>query len=193
MQNFLTLPCYLLIFLSLFPALLHFVFFNFYYIITEHSYLRTLSFYFKIYYLIKHLQKSPISKTEQTSPACFFVLHQKPNIHSCHFRKPNIYSYRFRLFHENHITHKKQLIKMKSKKHIKKRPSHEASSLIFVFNFAVSLLVVRATLDPHVHINWREIIRYQIALHPLNIFCRFCWRTINQTLIILIAPLYIDI
>ena len=142
MQNFLVFPCYLAYFISHIPALSHFVFFNFYYIITERFYLRILSFYFKIYYLIKHLQKSPISKTEQTSPARFFHPPKKPNVYSYHFRKPNVNSHHFRLFRKTH--HPKQCVK--------KRSLHETSSLIFVFNLTVqSTYSTRDSQSSHPH------------------------------------------
>ena len=133
MQNFLVFPCYLAYFISHIPALSHFVFFNFYYIITERFYLRILSFYFKIYYLIKHLQKSPISKTEQTSPLVFssppktehlLISGNQTSIH--------IISISFVKTH-----HPKQCIK--------KRPLPEASSLIFVLN--LTLQFIYNTLD----------------------------------------------
>ena len=99
-QNFLTLPCYQTHSISFIPALSHFVFFNFHYIITERFYLQTLSFYFKIYYLNKCLKKPNTSKNRTNSSISFFLLHQK-NRTSIHFRKPNVNSHHFRLFHKN--------------------------------------------------------------------------------------------
>lgn len=99
-QNFLTLPCYLLIFLSLFSALLHFVFFNFYYIITERFYLRTLSFYFKIYYKNKSSQKfSNIKKPNKFHHLVFSAFTKKPN-KPLYLKKP-IYSTTPTLFLKN--------------------------------------------------------------------------------------------
>ena len=143
MQNFLTLPCYLLIFLSLFPALLHFVFFNFYYIITERACLRTLYFYFKIYYLIKYIQKISNIKNRTNFSISFF--HPPPKTeHPIHviFINQTIYSYHFRLFRKTH--HPKQCVK--------KRSLHETSSLIFVFNLTVqSTYSTRDSQSSHPH------------------------------------------
>ena len=136
MQNFLTLPCYLLIFLSLFPALLYFVFFNFYYIITERSYLRTSSFYFKIYYLIKYVQKISNIKNRTNSSISFF--HPPPkNRTSTHIISENQMSIHIISVSFVKTHHLKQCIK--------KRPLPEASSLIFVLN--LTLQFIYSTLD----------------------------------------------
>ena len=82
-QNFLVFPCYLLIFLSLIPAFPYFVFFNFYYIITERACLRTLSFYFKIYYLNKYVQKISNIKNRTNSTISFFSSFTKNRTSPC--------------------------------------------------------------------------------------------------------------
>ena len=72
MQNFLTLPCYSTYFTSHIPDSCYFAIFIFYFIITERFYLRTLSFYFKIYYKNKSFQNSPTSKNRTNFAISFF-------------------------------------------------------------------------------------------------------------------------
>ena len=109
---------------SLLFSLIHqsyssFILFCYFYFLLHNN--RTLLFANIIFLFQNILQKLILpkfpqhQKTEQISPSRFFILHQKPNIRPFHFSKPNVYLCHFRLFHKNHITHKKQLIKRNRK------------------------------------------------------------------------------
>ena len=91
MQNFLVFPCYLAYFISPIPASFYFAIFIFYFIITERFYLRTLSFYFKIYYKNKSFQNSPISKKPNKFHHLVFPAFTKKPNKPLYLKKP-IYS-----------------------------------------------------------------------------------------------------
>ena len=125
------LPCYQTHSISFISTFSHFVFFNFYYIITEHSHLRTLSFYFKIYYL-KNISKNPTrQKTEQTRQLVFSS--STKNRTSTHIISENQMSIHIISVSFIKTHHLKQCI-------TKKRPLPEASSLIFVLNLTLQFI-----------------------------------------------------
>lgn len=142
MQNFLVFPCYLVLFISLIPASCYFAIFIFYYIITERSHLRTLSFYFKIYYLKNIFKKPNTPKTEQTPPLVFLVHDKKPN--KSLYLKKLIYSPTPTIFLKNSATLFNYLPP-------KKIPSHEVFFINFVFNSRITIYSTLGSRLSHPH------------------------------------------
>ena len=143
MQNFLTLLCYLLIFLNLILAFSYFVFFNFYYIITERACLRTLSFYFKIYYLNKYVQKISNIKNRTNSTISFFSSFTKNRTSPCILKNQ---STPLRPLYFKKLRRTLQLFVA-----TKKTPSREVFLINFVFNPRITIYSTRDSQSSHPH------------------------------------------